>query len=168
MSALRNKLEPYLKRANVMAFLAAIRLGEGTSDSDDVVRREQPDDDYRRIVGGKLFDDFSDHPRVSVWIPRYKVHSTAAGAYQIIWRTWRGVKRAMDLPDFSPHSQDLAAICLINWRGAIDDVSTGNIAIAIDKCRMEWASLPGSPYGQRTETLDKVLAEYQSYGGMLA
>jgi len=34
----------------------------------------------RRIVGGELFDDFSDHPRKRVWIERYRVWSTAAGA----------------------------------------------------------------------------------------
>lgn len=147
----------YLHSANVLAFLRAIRLGEGTS----------TDWGYRTIVGGELFDDMSDHPRKRVWIERYKVWSTAAGAYQFIAPTWDEMAAKYKLPDFSPHSQDLAAIGLIIRRGAIDDVVAGRIEEAIKKCRLEWASLPGSPYGQRTESLQRVLDEYVAYGGRL-
>ena len=140
---------------NVAAFLRAIRLGEGTSD----------DDGYRRIVGGESFDDYSDHPRKRVWIPRYKLWSTAAGAYQFIAGTWDEMAAKYRLPDFSAHSQDLAAVGLILRRKALDDVLEGRIEQAIGKCRWEWASLPGSPLGQRTEPMVKVLAEYEKHGG---
>ncbi len=144
-----------LASPNVQAFLRAIRLGEGTSDANG----------YRRIVGGELFDSFTDHPRKRVWIKAYNVWSTAAGAYQMLAQTWDEMRVRYALPDFSPASQDLAAVGLIARRGALDDVLAGRIEAAIAKCAAEWASLPGSPYGQRTERLDAVLAEYRKYGG---
>lgn len=144
-----------LQHPNVRAFLRAIRLGEGTSDEDG----------YRRIVGGELFDSFADHPRKRVWIERYKVYSSAAGAYQFIAGTWDEMRAKYGLPDFSPDSQDKAAVGLLIRRKALDDVIAGRIEQAIEKCRLEWASLPGSPYGQRTESMQRVLNEYASWGG---
>lgn len=148
-------LDAALRSPNVRAFLRAIRLGEGTADADG----------YRRIVGGELFDDFSDHPRKRVWIERYGVWSTAAGAYQFIASTWDEMRAKYGLPDFSPASQDRAAVGLLIRRKALDDVIAGRIEQAIEKCRLEWASLPGSPYGQRTESMQRVLDTYVAAGG---
>lgn len=152
------RLDAALGSSNVRAFLRAIRLGEGTFD----------DDGYRRIVGGALFDDFTDHPRKRVWIERYKVWSTAAGAYQFIASTWDEMRAKYALPDFSPGSQDRGAVGLLIRRKALDDVLAGRIEQAIAKCRLEWASLPGSPYGQRTESLQRVLDTYAAAGGAFA
>lgn len=149
------RLDEALRSPNVRAFLRAIRLGEGTFD----------DDGYRRIVGGGLFDDFTDHPRQRVWIERYKVWSTAAGAYQVIAGTWDEMRAKYGLPDFSPASQDRGAVGLLIRRKALDDVLAGRIEQAIAKCRLEWASLPGSPYGQRTESMQRVLDTYVAAGG---
>jgi len=144
---------------NVQAFLRAIRLGEGTADEDG----------YRRIVGGKLFDAPPwEHPREYVYIQRINNYSSAAGAYQFLWKTWFNLERQFGLEDFSPENQDLGAIALIGGRGALEDVKEGNIAEAVRKCSKEWASLPGAGYGQREEKLDVVLAEYQKHGGVLA
>ena len=151
-----DRLRTALESPNVRAFLRAIRLGEGTSDANG----------YRRIVGGELFDSFADHPRRRVYIKRYDVWSTAAGAYQFIASTWDEMRAQYDLPDFSPLSQDLAAVGLLVRRKALDDVLAGRIEQAIEKCRLEWASLPGSPYGQRTESMTRVLAEYTAHGGL--
>lgn len=148
-------LDEALRHRNVAAFLKAIRLGEGTSD----------DDGYRRIVGGELFTSFYDHPRKKVWIERYGVQSTAAGAYQFLAGTWDEMAAKYSLPDFSPRSQDIAAVGLLIRRKALDDIIAGRIEQAIAKCRLEWASLPGSPYGQRTESLQRVLDEYAKHGG---
>jgi hypothetical protein len=71
------------------------------------------------------------------------------------------------LPDFSPPMQDLAAVYLINRRKALEDVEAGRIEQAIEKCNREWASLPGSPYGQPTRTLAQALATFKEYGGTL-
>lgn len=154
----RTELYAACAHDNVKAFLRALRLGEGTSDPDG----------YKRIVGGGNFEDFSKHPRIKVFIPRYKVYSTAAGAYQIIYPTWNALCKQYGFEDFSPKSQDAAAVALIHEKRAIGDVRSGAIVEAIRKCRNIWASLPGSEAGQRTEPLDKVLAEYVRHGGELA
>lgn len=145
----------FLKNPNVLAFLRAIRLGEGTTDEKG----------YQRIVGGAHFEDFSDHPRQRIWIERYKVWSTAAGAYQFIASTWDEMAQRYKLTNFSPENQDIAAVGLLIRRKAIPAILAGKIEEAIWLCRNEWASLPGSPHGQRTEKLDKVLAEYVKWGG---
>lgn len=151
-------IDEALRSPNVRAFLRAIRLGEGTSD----------DNGYMRIVGGGTIQNFDDHPRRRVWIDRYQLWSTAAGAYQFIVPTWDEMAQKYDLPDFSPASQDKAAVGLLIRRKALDDVLAGRIEAAIAKCRQEWASLPGSPYGQRTESMEAVLAEYTKHGGQIA
>lgn len=153
----RSDLQEALKNANVSAFLHAIRLGEGTSDEGG----------YLRIVGGDSFLHFLDHPRVRVWIPRYKVWSTAAGAYQIIAPTWDGLVKQYHFPDFSPGCQDEAAVALIAEKRALRHVKNGDIVKAMALLGGVWASLPGSDAGQRIEPLEKVLAEYSKYGGIL-
>lgn len=154
----RADLQQFLKLTNVAAFLKALRLGEGTSD----------DAGYFRIVGGGTFTDDSAHPNIRVFIPRYNVYSTAAGAYQIIRPTWLALQKLYGFEDFSPESQDEAAVALIAGRGALDDVISGRFDEAVNKCSMEWASLPGSKAGQRTEAMEDVLAVYLNHGGTVA
>jgi muramidase (phage lysozyme) len=122
---------------------------------------------YCRIVGGQTFRDFSKHPNVRVWIPRYGVWSTAAGAYQIIGRTWRGLVTQYQFSDFQPRTQDAACVALIKGRKALNDVIAGNFYDAVEKCSAEWASLPGSTAGQRVETLDAVKDVYLRNGGII-
>ena len=153
----RDELLAISREPNVAAFLRAIRLGEGTRD----------DAGYRRIVGGGSFASFADHPRQMVWIPRYSVNSSAAGAYQFLGKTWDGLVRQYGFPSFDPQWQDAGAVGLIIGRKALDAVRRGDIRAAIALCRNEWASLPGSPYGQRTEAMDAVLLEYRKWGGTL-
>lgn len=142
----------------MQAFLRLIRLAEGTSD----------DLGYRRLVGGGEFSVPPwRHPNKRVFIPRYYVYSTAAGAYQFLHRTWAGLVDQYGFTDFCPANQDMGAVALIAGRGALDDVRAGRIELAIDKCKKEWASLPGSRYGQRTEELDTLLAEYAKHGGVV-
>lgn len=138
-----------LLNQNVQAFLMLIRTGEGTATATG----------YRTLFGGRLFDGFEDHPRISITAGGYT--STAAGAYQILARTWDG----LGLPDFSPANQDIAAVKLIKRRGALADVIAGRIEAAIQKCNKEWASLPGSPYGQPTLSLSRAVATYARWGG---
>jgi muramidase (phage lysozyme) len=147
----------WLANRNVQAFLRMLRVGEGTAD----------DAGYRRHFGGELFDNFVDHPRrpVTRRLGEKTLTSTAAGAYQFLAGTWDECKKALGLRDFTPPSQDLAAVYLIARRGAIDDVLNGRIEAAIARCAKEWASLPGAPYGQPTKTLPEALRLYASYGG---
>ena len=90
---------------NLRAFLAVIRAGEGTADADG----------YRRHYGGSHFDSYADHPRKVITAGRWT--SSAAGAYQFLSRTWDECAKALALPDFSPASQDLAAVFLIRMVG---------------------------------------------------
>lgn len=153
---LRDACATALLSGNLRAFLAVIRAGEGTADADG----------YRRHYGGELFVGFFDHPRKAITAGRYT--STAAGAYQFLSRTWDECKAALGLRDFSPDSQDLAAAYLIRRRGALPDAMAGRLDAAIAKCNREWASLPGSPYGQPVRTLEQCRATYLEAGGVLA
>ncbi len=147
-----------LANPNMRAFLRVIRAGESS----------QGDEAYRMIVGGGFFDSFDDHPRRLVHIKSLGVDSTAAGCYQFLSRTWDGCVKALSLPDFSPPVQDIAAVYLIRGRGALQDVLAGNLDVAIAKCAREWASLPGSPYGQPTRSMAQAKATYEQYGGAYA
>lgn len=152
---LREQCATALLSTNLRAFLDVIRAGEGTSDADG----------YRRHYGGRLFDSFADHPRIAIKAGQWT--STAAGAYQFLSRTWDECAKALALPDFSPASQDLAAVFLIRRRGALADAMAGRLDVAIAKCAREWASLPDSPYGQPTRTREQAHATYAAAGGRL-
>lgn len=145
-----------LKRENVQAFLRLIRRGEGTADAGG----------YSRLVGGGSFSGWADHPRRIVKIERLGISSTAAGAYQILSRTWDMVRLQAGLSDFSPASQDLAAVQLIRNRGALADVLAGRIEAALRKCSWEWASLPPWRYGgQGTINMERAVGLFAEYGG---
>jgi muramidase (phage lysozyme) len=79
-----------------------------------------------------------------------------------------GARNALGLPDFSPASQDRAALYLVEKRGALEDVKAGRLAQAVSKCRNEWASLPGNYARQGQRSLEQLAAWYQSAGGNLA
>jgi muramidase (phage lysozyme) len=134
---------------NIAAFLRVIREGESS----------QFNDAYRMLYGGTLFDSFAAHPNRRITLNG--ITSTAAGAYQFLYRTWS----ELNLPDFSPENQDRGAILLIKRRKAYDDVVAGRLEDAIRKCNKEWASLPGSPYGQPVITMDRCKFIYENYGG---
>lgn len=156
---------------NCTAFLWMIQCSEGTAG------QANP---YATCYGYRhLIADFSDHPAVTgEWRgeslanlgPSYagKV-STAAGAYQIIKPTWLGCKRALGLSDFSPASQDAAALYLIQQAGALDLVKAGQFDQAVALCAKEWASLPGANApGQAMRKLSDLRTAYTEAGGSLA
>ena len=155
-----DKLRAALADRNVQAFLRVIRAGEGTADEDG----------YRRQFGGELFTDFSRHPNraITKTLGDKQLTSTAAGAYQFLGRTWSECQAALNLPDFSPASQDLAAVFLIARRKGLEHAIAGRLEQAIAACANEWASLPGSPYGQPTKTLAQCHAVYKQHGGTYA
>lgn len=145
---------------NVCAFLDMLAVSEGT--------QGRGDDGYNVIVGGELFNGYAAHPQKSIWLPRYSVYSTAAGRYQFLKGTWGNLQTMLHLPNFSPVSQDLAAVELIRGRGALADVKAGRFAVAVQKCAKEWASLPGAGYGQREVAISKLQAAYAAAGGTYA
>lgn len=141
---------------NIRAFLIMIQYAEGTYGKDG----------YRKLYGGGLFNDFSKHPNSKQ--TKWGITSTAAGAYQILNKTWIELQDKLKLPDFGPVSQDKAAIELIRRRKALDDVYAGRFKEAIAKCKKEWASLPGAGYGQNEKNLPNLLAVIKVAGGMTA
>lgn len=145
---------------NIEAFKAVVRTGEGTADADG----------YRRMFGGELIASFADHPRkkITKTLGGKSITSTAAGAYQALSRTWDDFTRAVGPRDFSPASQDEFFIWALRRRGALEDVRAGRFDVAVRKCAKEWASLPGSPYGQPTISAERAAQLYASAGGTFA
>ncbi len=138
---------------NVQAMLRVIRRGEGTADEAG----------YRRLFGGQLFSGYADHPRTKVSKSGYT--STGAGAYQFLSSTWDETARVMGLADFSPRNQDWGAVGRMAYRGALDDVKAGRFEAAIRKIAREWASMPGSPYGQPVISMETARTVYVNAGG---
>lgn len=148
-------IHPNPESNNLKAFLLMLQHAEGTIGANA----------YRMLFGGELFTDYSVHPnRV---IRKSGISSTAAGAYQFLFRTWSSLKQQLALPDFSPQSQDAAAIELIRQKGALPDVLGGRISSAIVKVQKIWASLPGAGYGQRELKTEELLKFYEKAGGRL-
>lgn len=145
---------------NVRAMLAVIRRGEGTAGVNG----------YSTIYGGGLFSGFADHPRKAV--TKWGRTSTAAGAYQFLSSVWDETREKMGLSDFSPRSQDMGALGRMAARGVLADVLAGRVEKAIagngsrgHGLRWEWASLPGSPYGQGTISLAAAKSVFAAAGG---
>lgn len=149
--------------ANMAAFLDTIAVSE--------IGREllaNSDDGYNVLVGGELFEGYDDHPRIKVDLPHLHIYSTAAGRYQILARFYDAYKKQLDLPDFSPESQDKIAIQLIRECRAIDEIESGNIRKAIILCSSRWASFPGAGYGQHENSFQKLLSAFTAAGGRIA
>lgn len=144
---LRAQLEELARDPRIRAMLDTIAFAEGA--------------DYDTKVGGGKLPDLSDKDRSVVRLsPTLK--SSAAGRYQILNSTWDALQKQLNLPDFSAHSQDLAAIYLMQQRGMIEPLMKGNIPDAIKAGNQEWASLPGSPYGQKTRSMNRLLEVYDN------
>lgn len=158
--------------ANVSAFLWTIRCAEGTAGSDG----------YRTMFGGRKFASYADHPRNPLQFvdgDGRRLWSSAAGAYQFLavsplpsggWtkvNTWDRIADKLGLPDFSPSSQDAAAVALINEAGALNDVRAGRFGAAVEKVRRIWASLPGAGYAQPERSMEWLESQYMRAGGVV-
>lgn len=161
---------------NVAAFLYMIRRAEHTAA--DVASGA----DYGTFYGGARFSDFSNHPVITGELSPVKLpesmcrnagyssgvcYSSAAGAYQFIKPTWLAQQRKVPyLTDFSPASQDQAAIRLLDQIGALKYVRSGEIETAIRLAGSQWASLPGSTAKQGAKTMQTALAYFADGGGV--
>jgi len=128
---------------------------------------------YNTLFGNERFDSLDEHPNISKKFKQTNNRTrstTAAGRYQFLKSTWDEAANALGLADFSPESQDLAAIYLMERARALNDVASGDFANAERKLGKVWASLPSSPYPQPTRSQQFVrdfLAErgYAAPGG---
>lgn len=143
--ATKSQIQSYLQLPQVKAALDTIAWAEGAN--------------YNTLFGGGTFSDFSRHPNRC--IPYKNTCSTAAGRYQFLKGTWD----SLNLPDFSPTNQDIGAVMLIDRRGALSKVVSGDFQGAITSGALgkEWASLPYSPYGQPVRSLSQIISKYQSF-----
>lgn len=147
-----------LRHPNVQRGLYAIRQAEGTQ------RYANP---YTTAFGGRQIGDLSWHPmrafpfRNPAGGPNA---TTAAGAYQFLGRTWNGVARRLGLRDFSPESQDIAALHLINQRGGLRALVNGDAVGWARAVRGEWASFPGAGYGQGEQRMSRIVRWFNSPG----
>lgn len=106
---------------------------------------------YNTMFGNQRIDNLSAHPNIRKQFKQTdgKMNvTTAAGRYQFLKPTWDGLSRQYGLKDFSPQSQDIAAVALLAQNGALPYVLKGDFATAIQKSGGTWASLPSSQYKQ--------------------
>lgn len=142
---------------NRRAFLDTISLSEGTYGKGD--------NGYNVLVGGSLFQGYTDHPRTKIFLPKLGIYSTAAGRYQLLSRYFDAYKKQLNLPDFSPPSQDAIALQQIRECKALPAVDAGRLPEAIMLCARIWASFPGAGYGQRENSLSRLHEAFLSFGG---
>ena len=139
------------------ALLNTIRYAEGTW-------KDGEDKGYRIMYGGGQFQDLSRHPE-RVIVKRYT--SAAAGAYQFLPKTWKGVAKELKLTSFEPRHQDQAALHLVERRGALKEIDRkGLTRNAMAKLAPEWASFPSwtgrSAYGQPVKSPQELASFYSS------
>jgi RHS repeat-associated protein len=132
---------------NTRAFMTLIRRSEADGNAPL---------DYNIQFGGGTFTeesyedapkDYADHPKEII-----NKRSSAAGAYQIMQKTWENVIVPLDNPsDFGPQAQDAAVIRILseqqrwnnNKSGLFEAIHTGDISTAISMLGNTWTSLPG-------------------------
>lgn len=110
--------------------------------------------DYNTTFGGGTFDDFSRHPNIQRKFKQKdgKTNSSgAAGRYQFLKGTWNGLQEKLGLKDFSPRSQDIGALALLDeargsgGKSALELALEGNYQGMVEKAGNIWASFPSAP-----------------------
>jgi muramidase (phage lysozyme) len=137
---------------NLRAFLTTIRQAENSSNE----HISKTPLGYNVNYGGGTFDDYTNHPHH--FVTKYGFTSDAAGAYQFLGERWNTISKELNLPDFSPKSQDKGALYLIREQnsdnpranGVIDDINSGRITQASIKLNGTWTSLPGGKQTKMT------------------
>ena len=140
----------FMKRANLEAFLKMIREGESAQRYDALNGKKSPEN---------TFSDFSDHPFKNINFRDTGRKSSASGAYQIVIGTWLMLGGKEKYGDFSPESQDKAAIDLLKRRGAYEDVLAGRFEVAVNKLKKEWDFFNNLPYSNFAFA-EKKIVEY--------
>ncbi|EKN6210024.1 glycoside hydrolase family 24 protein [Yersinia enterocolitica] len=136
---------------NVRQYLDVLSNAEGTA--------SYANSGYNTMFGGDQFYDSSDHPRQLKDFTQTdgtKNKTSAAGRYQFTSSSWDDAAKALNLTDFSPRSQDLAALFLIQRAGQLENVTNGNFADATSGLGGVWASLPSSNYAQPKRSWEEI------------
>ena len=154
MPAMAKLSKRYAITPERQALLNTIRHAEGTC--------KQGEDGYRVHYGGTLFLDVRRHPDK---LTHGMYSSRAAGAYQFLPKTWEMAQKALRLRDFSPDSQDQAALYLIERRKALGLADRGVFTKELaHRLAPEWASFPKhsghSYYGQPVRSFSSLKRFY--------
>lgn len=134
--ATRQEIEQHLKNPNVRKMLGVIASAEGVKHG------------YNTMFGNERLNDLSKHPGILKEFTQTdgkKNKTSAAGRYQFLEPTWNALAKQLGLKDFSPKSQDIAAVALLAQNGALPHVLKGDISTAVKKSGGTWASLPSAP-----------------------
>jgi len=126
------------------AFMTVVRRGEASSKS-EISKTPLA---YNVNYGGKTFSSFKTHPNNKVSSGGFS--SEAAGAYQIMFDTWKMINRVESQPDFSPTSQDRAFLIIVEivnddlHPGLLDAFYDGDFEKTANWLNKTWTPLPGS------------------------
>jgi len=128
---------------------------------------------YNARYPSKTFSGYEKHPNIPEVImhgPNKGKTSTAAGAPQFLYSEWIRLKEKLNLSDFSPKNQDIAAIELARERyrmqtggslqKALASGNSRNIAGVGNALRGTWTSLPGGIEQGTTE--DEFVSAYNN------
>jgi muramidase (phage lysozyme) len=137
----------------VSAFLDTIGYAEGTGDR------------YDYIYTHKVFFSYNGHPRDLQCSAG--LCSDAAGRYQFLSTTWDGIRKRLGLSDFSPPSQDRAAVQLMKDVGCYKFVENINgpetFSRAASCVSGQWASFPSSQYGQKKYSSSHLYEKFRKF-----
>lgn len=135
------------KDPRVRAMLDVIAYAEGTNDNYHklvngiVVKSPNPGDIGKNSKNVMI--SLAQHPRIYVRWKQGEKLSSAAGRYQFLYDTWKG----LGLPNFSEPSQDIGAIKLMQQRKMIAPLLNNNFEQAVQNGSPEWASFPDANKG---------------------
>lgn len=137
------------------ALLNTIAFTEGT--------RGHGQDGYNVTFAYHYFSSCAHHPNWRICAGGYC--STAAGRYQFLTSTWRG----LGYSNFGPANQDRGAMKLVARRGARVPTSRAMTATefvnTMDRISYEWASLPPGRYGQPSYSMHTTRRHYCAFAG---
>jgi hypothetical protein len=110
---------------------------------------------------------YKGHPRFYVQHDNSSDTTSAAGAYQIVYKTWNGLQ--IKLPDMTKTNQDKAAVQLLKDRNALKMIKAGQIMKALNETLItaEWASLGQYYEGQMGVCPDDIVRIFTDNGGVL-
>jgi muramidase (phage lysozyme) len=177
LSNKRKELEQMLKEPKVKAMLDTIAKTEGTGlnygkvVNGTVIGQNAKNTSFDKSLTKGLKNvsttDFSKHPNISVKV-RDGLVSSAAGRYQFKSDTWKETAAKIGLKDFTPHSQDLAAVQKMNALGMVKSLMSGDLQKAVNQGAGTWASLPkddgkGNYPGQKAKNFNDIQSAYNGY-----
>jgi muramidase (phage lysozyme) len=114
------------------------------------------------------FEGFRVHPAHNM-VESPTRENTPAGAYQIIYKTWKGMidNNILQLQPgtdaFSPTVQDRMAVILIEEKNALHLVRTAQLDAAVQSLRSTWTSLPGASQNVPERGMAKFKSNFEKY-----